>query len=142
MGVKERKERERERRRQQIIVAAKRVFSEKGFSKARMEDIACEAELAPATLYIYFRSKEELFVSFSLNLLKFLSAKLKGILGEAGGGTESKLVNLRAALYELYLFDPWGMGSMLQVQSGEMLNSLSSGLQAQFREMFHIRISF
>jgi AcrR family transcriptional regulator len=136
MGVKERKEREKERRRQQIIVAAKRVFSDKGFSKARMEDIAYEAELAPATLYIYFRSKEELFVSFSLTLLQYLSAKLKSIVNETGGRTESKLASLRAAIYELYQFDPWGMGSMLQVQSGEMLNSLSSSFLNQFREMF------
>lgn len=136
MGVKERKERERERRRQQIIVAAKRVFSEKGFSKARMEDIACEAELAPATLYIYFRSKEELFVSFSLTLLQYLSAKLRNIVNETGACTEVKLVNLRAAIYELYLLDPWGMGSMLQVQSGEMLNGLSSDFLDRFREMF------
>jgi AcrR family transcriptional regulator len=48
MGIQERKERETERRRQQIMVAAKRVFSEKGFNKATMEDIAQEAELSPA----------------------------------------------------------------------------------------------
>jgi AcrR family transcriptional regulator len=43
MGIEERKERERERRRQQIMVAAKRVFSEKGFSKTTMEDISRDA---------------------------------------------------------------------------------------------------
>ena len=42
MGIQERKEREKERRRQQIMVAAKRVFSDKGFNKATMEDIADE----------------------------------------------------------------------------------------------------
>ena len=51
MGIQERKEREKERRRQQIMVAAKRVFSNKGFNKATMEDIAQEAELSPGTLY-------------------------------------------------------------------------------------------
>ena len=60
MGIQERKEREKERRRQQIMVAAKRVFSEKGFNKATMEDIAHEAELSPGTLYLYFKNKEEL----------------------------------------------------------------------------------
>jgi AcrR family transcriptional regulator len=53
MGIQERKEREKERRRQQIMVAAKRVFSNKGFSKATMEDIAQEAELSPGTLYLF-----------------------------------------------------------------------------------------
>lgn len=136
MGVKERKEREKERRRQQIIVAAKRVFSEKGFNRARMEDIAGEAELAPATLYIYFRNKEELFVSFSLILLQYLSAKLRSITNQVGGCTESKLQSLRAAIYELYLLDPWGMGSLLQVQSGEMLSNLSTGYMEKFSKLF------
>ena len=45
MGIQERKERERERRRQQIMVAAKRVFTDKGFGKATMEDIANEFDL-------------------------------------------------------------------------------------------------
>jgi AcrR family transcriptional regulator len=40
MGIRERKEREKERRRQQIMVAAKKVFTDKGFSKATMDDIA------------------------------------------------------------------------------------------------------
>ena len=44
MGIQERKQREKERRRQQISVAAKRVFAEKGFSKATMEDIAKDTE--------------------------------------------------------------------------------------------------
>ena len=61
MGIQERKKRERERRRQQIMVAAKNVFAQKGFNKATMEDIAKEAELSPGTLYLYFKNKEELY---------------------------------------------------------------------------------
>ncbi|MDX9787496.1 MAG: TetR/AcrR family transcriptional regulator [Desulfobacterales bacterium] len=136
MGVRERKERERERRRQQIIVAAKRVFSEKGFTRARMEDIANEAELAPATLYIYFKNKEELFASFSLTLLQCLSAKLKTIVNDPGMGSEDRLASLRVALYEIYAFDPWGMGSMLQVQSGEIFSNLSDEFLQTFRGLF------
>ena len=62
MGIQERKEREKGRRRQQIMIAAKRIFSLKGFNKATMEDIANEAELSPGTLYLYFKSKEEMFL--------------------------------------------------------------------------------
>ncbi len=51
MGIHERKTREKERRHQQILVAAKRVFSEKGFNKSTMEDIAGEAELSPRVRY-------------------------------------------------------------------------------------------
>ena len=60
MSIQERKEREKERRRRQILVAAKKIFSKKGFSRATMEDIAEEAELSPGTLYTYFKNKKVL----------------------------------------------------------------------------------
>ena len=74
MGIQERKERERERRRQQIIVAAKRVFSKKGFSRATMEDIANEAELSPGTLYLYFKNKEKLIVEVARRAIILLNS--------------------------------------------------------------------
>ena len=79
MGIQERKERERERRRQQIIVAAKRVFSNKGFNKATMEDIATEAELSPGTLYLYFKNKEELYASLSIRILQYLLIRIEHV---------------------------------------------------------------
>ena len=61
MGVSERKERERERRREDILDAAEKVFFEKGIDLATMEDVALTAELSKATLYLYFSSKEEIY---------------------------------------------------------------------------------
>jgi AcrR family transcriptional regulator len=48
-------------RRQSIIDAAMREFSDKGFSGASMDVIAAAAGLTKPTLYQYFPSKEELF---------------------------------------------------------------------------------
>ena len=45
MGVIERREREREQRRNDIIDAAEKVFFSKGRDKTSMDDIAREAEL-------------------------------------------------------------------------------------------------
>lgn len=44
-----------------ILEAAKKVFTAKGFSGARMQEIADEAEINKALLHYYFRSKEKLF---------------------------------------------------------------------------------
>jgi AcrR family transcriptional regulator len=63
MGIHERKEREKEARRDEIINAAERVFIAKGVKVATMDDVAAEAELSKGTLYLYYRSKEDLFVS-------------------------------------------------------------------------------
>ena len=43
MGIVERKEREKEQRRSEIIDAAERIFFSKGFETATMEDVANEA---------------------------------------------------------------------------------------------------
>lgn len=53
----------RQERISQIIRAAIQVFARKGIHTARMEDIAIEAGLSKATLYLYFKSKDELAVT-------------------------------------------------------------------------------
>ena len=58
-----RKQREREARRIEIINAAIQVFAEKGYDNATLEEIAQRAEFAKGTLYHYFNSKEELFLT-------------------------------------------------------------------------------
>lgn len=45
----------------EIIEAGFRVFSEKGFAAARLEDVAADAGIAKPTIYLYFPSKEALF---------------------------------------------------------------------------------
>ena len=65
MGILERKEREREARRSAILDAAEAVFKQKGFANATMDDIARDAELAKGTVYLYYRSKEELQVGLA-----------------------------------------------------------------------------
>ena len=47
-----------EERKEQITEAATKVFAEQGFDKARMDDIAAEANLSKGTLYLYFKSKD------------------------------------------------------------------------------------
>jgi AcrR family transcriptional regulator len=56
-----RKERERLARREEILNAARKVFSERGFEKATLDEIAEVAEFGKGTIYNYFKSKEELF---------------------------------------------------------------------------------
>lgn len=60
MGVADRRERERQERRRHILEAAAEVFGERGVDGASMDAIADRAELGKATLYYYFKTKEEL----------------------------------------------------------------------------------
>lgn len=62
MGIAERKEREKQERRKNIIDAAEKVFFVKGFDDTTMDEIAELVELSKGTLYLYFKNKEELFL--------------------------------------------------------------------------------
>ncbi len=52
-----------EERKVQIINAAEEVFTQKGMDNARMEDIAEETGLSKGTLYLYFKSKDDLIIA-------------------------------------------------------------------------------
>lgn len=56
-----RRERERLARRRDIVDAARRIFAEKGFTEATLDDVAVRAEFGKGTLYNYFSNKLELF---------------------------------------------------------------------------------
>jgi AcrR family transcriptional regulator len=48
-------------RRSEILEAATKVFGAKGYEGTRVDDIAAEAGLAKATVYVYFESKDEIY---------------------------------------------------------------------------------
>jgi len=77
MGLKERREREREGRRQQILDAARKLLLEKGLNGASMNQIAQLAELGVATIYFYYRSKEELFAALQQEGLELLHLRIQ-----------------------------------------------------------------
>ena len=128
MAVHNRKERERERRRQQIIAAARRVFAAKGLSKATMEDIANEAELSPGTLYIYFGNKDELYASLAIRILKHLNIRLRRVRDRKDLNHKGKIIALERALYDVYEFDPLVLINIFHLQSSETLKNLSAEL--------------
>lgn len=61
MGIKERKEREKAALRKHILDAAGQLFREEGYDKTTMRKIAKRIEYNPATIYSYFKNKEEIF---------------------------------------------------------------------------------
>jgi len=70
MAVNERKQRERQARLKLILDAGLASFSRYGYHNASMDSIAEEAELGKATLYYYFKSKDELLLAILKNGIK------------------------------------------------------------------------
>jgi AcrR family transcriptional regulator len=60
VGITERKEREKQEMRQNIIDAAISMFAEEGYDKTSIRRIADKIEYSPATIYLYYKDKDEL----------------------------------------------------------------------------------
>ena len=74
MGIAERKQREKQLRREEIVLAAEKIFFSKGFDLSTMDDIAEEAELSKGTLYLYFKSKEDLHMAVARKAIHLLKS--------------------------------------------------------------------
>jgi AcrR family transcriptional regulator len=73
MGLKERREREIEERRRQILDAARAVLFECGMQGASINRIARTAELGVGTIYSYYKSKEDIFIALQEEGLSLLA---------------------------------------------------------------------
>lgn len=60
MGITDRKEREKQEMRKLIIDAAMEMFIELGYDKTSIRNIADKIEYSPATIYLYYKDKDEL----------------------------------------------------------------------------------
>jgi len=135
MGISERKRRDRERRRQEILIAARRVFAVKGLYKATMEDIAQAAELSAGTLYLYFRNKDELVVSLSVKILEFMTIRLQDVLKQTESDPEEKLDQLLQVFFDMYDFDPLVLINLFHLQSTDTLKNLSEPVLAEIKDL-------
>lgn len=100
MSISERREREREQRRADILGAAWRVAETMGWVSFSVERVAAEAELGRATVYGYFDSLESLVLAMAHDALGRLSARVSA----APGLAEALDVPVRFAQSEVAAF--------------------------------------
>jgi TetR/AcrR family transcriptional regulator len=105
MGIQERKEREKEFRKQQILEAGEKLFIQKGLQNTTMDDIANVCELSKGTLYLYYKNKEELFFTIISRASDIFINLLKKNIGEAKNYDE-KLGALGKSYLEFYKGHP------------------------------------
>lgn len=96
MGVAERRLREKEERRCCILDAAERVFLKSGLAAATMDQIAQEAEVSKGTLYLYFKGKDELYLTIALRAMGEVTRLFDEAAARGGTGAERVERLLRA----------------------------------------------
>jgi AcrR family transcriptional regulator len=90
----------KEQARARIIEGALRVFAEKGYHEATMEDVAERLHVSEGTIYLYFRSKRELFKAIS----NVGEDQVAGIISSAVESEDpvKSFVDLATSAYEEY----------------------------------------
>lgn len=90
--------------REKIIDAAIIVFSQSGYYKASMDDIARTAEVAKGTLYYHFPSKSELFKTLVTEGINMITEKIKRELNDNAPMDQQlrKVIESNVSLYLQY----------------------------------------
>lgn len=129
MGIPERRERERSERRDSILQAAVQVYMEEGYHATTMEKIAETAELSRATLYLYFKTKDEIFVQAIIRQSEFLAGLLEGLYLRRKEIGEDLLRELWDSFKTFYSMDPSIINVTLYFHQSQMLRSLPDSLR-------------
>lgn len=103
MGTAERKLREKEQRRQNILDIAEQLFFKRGIDLVTMDDLARATELSKGTLYLYFRNKEALFLAINVRAKKQLREMMENALQELATASDSHGLAQVMALGRAYI---------------------------------------
>jgi len=125
MGIVERKQRERNLRKTQILDAAKKIFLAKGFSGTTIEEIARAAEISSGTIYLYFKNKDDLYASLNLKTLDSLNRRLGKTIANTQLTIEEKLDRAWKSLYKVFRSDPIALRVVFHFQLEDSLQLLS-----------------
>lgn len=135
---------DKKEKKDQIIGAAIREFSKKGFAKTTISDIAAAAGIGKGTVYEYFDNKEEIInhsfrffvraleLDFEEILISDIPAieKLKRILNSLSG-----FINSDSQEYLELMFDFWSEGIKEKDSRGMLFQEMNKFYQA-YREIF------
>ena len=137
MGTRERRAREREQRRRDILDAGRQCFWKHGYTHATMPQIARAAELAPGTLYLYFPSKSALYAELLVEGYDVFIPRLRARVAEpAAPGTQAAA--LIDAFFDFardcpeyfniifFLLQQGGRGPRQQSLDGELLERIQA----------------
>jgi AcrR family transcriptional regulator len=78
-----------EKSKENILAAARTVFAEHGYAQASMRIIARAAGISVGGLYLYFRNKEELYLTFMQEWMKNLNDRTQDALREIDNPSEA-----------------------------------------------------
>ncbi|MCK5004404.1 MAG: TetR/AcrR family transcriptional regulator [Candidatus Aminicenantes bacterium] len=131
------------KKKEDIILAALKVFAEKGLSNSTIKEIADRAGIGKGTIYEYFKDKNEIIHSSFFYFQKFFEVDMENILLSKENGA-SKLKNLMKSIMSItksdnkeyldLMFDFWAEG-IKGHEKGVMLTEMNKFYKS-YRKLF------
>ena len=131
MSTAERRAREKARRRRDILDAARQEFFERGFHRPTVDDVAARAEISKGTIYLYFKSKEEILAHLLLEGLDLLLAQMADNGPSSSSSPEPALRKLATAYLQFCQSHPSYFRLIAAFDRGRFEESISPGLYEQ-----------
>jgi len=138
--VSRRREIEKDRRRHEIIEAAKKVFFARDYARASMDDIAREAGVTKPTVYSYFHTKDELYYSLTLPVIERLNSDMEAMRAKMNSGAYAsgrEILRDHFRTYrEISAADPGALRLLLLMQQPGIIRNV----EAKIRGLIKTRV--
>ena len=122
----------REDKRRRIIDAAVQVFAAKGFFGARVAEIAEAAGVADGTIYLYFKSKDDILISLFEEKMQTIIERLIVMLKDHPGDPEAKIRRYIVEHLKLVAEQP-GLMQVLTIELRQSARFIKEYHPKQFR---------
>ena len=154
--LKDRKSREQQQKVDDILKAAKKVFFKKGFLKTTMDEIAYEASLSKPTIYKFFPTKEDLYFSLVIPVIKEclhdmeeINLQLQLNMFSSGADIVRAVVNVFFKRYQTepdifrigQLYQQSGMLWSLDKNIEDSITGLSRDIMREMRSLFDTAVN-
>jgi AcrR family transcriptional regulator len=104
VGLLERRGKEKDSRKKLILKSARALFFKKGYNKVTVDEIAKTSELGKGSIYLYFRSKEEIYAQILLNDIDNFNQQIS-VLFDRKNSASDLLVEFSCIYVDFFLND-------------------------------------
>jgi TetR/AcrR family transcriptional regulator len=129
MGITERRKREKDLRRELVMDTAIAFYNEEGYNAITMEKIAERCEISRASLYLYFKNKDEILISAIVNHTEYFTDLLQNLYDNREQFKDRLLEELWNCFIDFYEKEPGTFNATLYFLQREMILNLPEELK-------------
>jgi len=141
MKIKKPRVKAKEIRLQEIQTAARKVFFKKGYQNSTIGEIAKLAGIREGTVYLYFKNKEDLYISLMIPVTQRIGEQLQKLenadLNKIFKNGSQLMETLTNIYLDLHQYDPDGLKIIQAYQQGNLFLGMSTAIRKKLDDLAH-----